>query len=621
MIPNPLVDSRDLRFVLFEILGLEDLSRFEAFASFDRDTYEATLDLAEKLALERIYPVNMAGDREGARYDPATKEVRVPAGYREALAYFNEAGLTGLGNDSAWGGMGMPDMMYRAVMEYVFAASVAWGCYVSLSIGATNLVKNFAPDPLKKLCLEKMISGRWGGTMCLTEPDAGSDVGALKTRAVRRPDGTYLITGQKIFITGGENDLYENIIHPVLARIEGDPPGTKGISIFLVPKYHINADGSPGGRNDMVCAGIEHKMGIKGSATCQLSFGENGACVGYLMGEERQGMKIMFQMMNEARLDVSVEALGAAGSAYLHAAAYAKSRCQGSDPLQKGAPAPCPIVAHPDVRRMLLWMKSHVEAMRMLTLLAARSTDIAREGAGGEARDAQALLDFLIPLCKAGNSDLAWLVTGEAIQVFGGAGYCADYPVEQLARDAKILAVWEGTNGIQSMDLAFRKLLMNPEQYNYAVFRKGIAEAVRRARGTEAEPYVPAVERGLARMDGAVARLCEARDTGGMAEIYAVAAPLQQGFRMLAHAWMHLWSLSVCGPKLAVLAGGATGGRLEAAARDNAELAFYLGRALSSRYYLGSEFPKFFGLIDSVLAGEGAVTESFDAVFTGAAGA
>jgi alkylation response protein AidB-like acyl-CoA dehydrogenase len=453
--------------------------------------------------------------------------------------------------------------------------------------------------------------------MCLTEPEAGSDVGALKTKAVKRPDGTYLVTGQKIFITGGENDLYENIIHPVLARIEGDPPGTKGISIFLVPKFHINPDGSVGGRNDLVCAGIEHKMGIKGSATCQLSFGENGACVGYLMGGEREGMKIMFQMMNEARLDVSVEALAVAGSAYLHAASYAKARVQGTDPLRKGDPSPCPIVRHQDVKRMLLWMKSHVEAMRMLTHLAARSIDIAHHAAGEEAREARGLLEFLIPLCKAGNSDLSWLVTGEAILVYGGAGYCADYPVEQLARDSRILAIWEGTNGIQSMDLAFRKLLLNPDLYNYAAFKKGINEALVKARGTDAGAYAPAVVRGLARIDEAVAVLKKYRDGGRLADIYAVATPLQQAFRMLAHAWMHLWSLSITGPKLEALAGGATGEKLEAIVRDNAEAAFYHGRTLSSRFYLGSEFPKFFGLVDCVTSGEGAVTEAFAEVFTG----
>ncbi|HOT46841.1 MAG TPA: acyl-CoA dehydrogenase [Spirochaetota bacterium] len=613
---NPLVDSRDMRFVLFEMLEVDRLSRYDAFSLFDRDTYESTLDLAEKMAVERVYPANAAADKIGARYDPATKNVTVPTEFKTAMAYFNEAGFTGLANDPEWGGTGMPEVMYRAVMEYFFAASISFTMNVSLLVGATNLVKNFASEELKKLYLGKMISGEWGGTMCLTEPDAGSDVGALKTKAVKQKDGTYLITGQKIFISAGENDLYENIIHPVLARIEGDPAGTKGISIFLVPKFFANPDGTPGKRNDVVCSGIEHKMGIKGSPTCTLSFGDNGACVGYLMGEERQGMKIMFQMMNEARLDVALQGLGAAGSAYLHAVAYARSRVQGADAAKKGG-GPVTIVKHPDVRRMLLWMKSHVEAMRMITLLAAYSADLCHADPGA-ARESQALLDFLIPLCKAGNTDLAWLVTAEAIQVYGGYGFCADYPVEQLARDSKILSIYEGTNGIQSIDLAMRKLLMNPDMYNYGIFKKRIHETIDRARGSVDAALALEVERGLDMMDDVIRRLAEYRDAGKTAHILAVATPLQQAFRMLAHAWMHLWSLSISLPKLKEMAGDAEGARLCNLVRENPEAAFYYGKVLSSRFYLGTEFRKYFGCLDSILSNDGTVVEAIEEIFTGA---
>jgi len=613
---NPLIDSRDMRFVLFEMLEADRLSRYDAFSLFDRDTYESTLDLAEKMAVERVYPANSIADKTGARYDPTTKGVAVPAEFKTAMAYFNEAGFTGLDSDPAWGGTGMPEVMYRAVMEYFFAASISFTMNVSLLVGAANLVKKFATEEMKQLYLAKMISGQWGGTMCLTEPEAGSDVGALKTRAVQQKDGTYLITGQKIFISAGENDLYENIIHPVLARIEGDPPGTRGISIFLVPKFFANPDGTMGKRNDVVCSGIEHKMGIKGSPTCTLSFGDNGSCVGYLMGEERQGMKIMFQMMNEARLDVALQGLGAASSAYLHAAAYARSRAQGADAAKKDG-GPATIVNHPDVKRMLLWMKSHVEAMRMITLLAAYSADLCHADPGA-ARESQALLDFLIPLCKAGNTDLAWLVTAEAIQVYGGYGYCADYPVEQLARDTKILSIYEGTNGIQSVDLVMRKLLMNPEMYNYGVFKKRIGETIERARGIVDESYVSGVDRGLEMMDDVIRRLAAYRDAGQAARILAVATPLQQAFRMLAHAWMHLWSLSLCLPKLKEIAGDAEGDRLYSLARENPEAAFYYGKVLSSRFYLGTEFRKYSGLLDSILSKDGSVVEAIEEIFTGA---
>ncbi|TAL32363.1 MAG: acyl-CoA dehydrogenase [Spirochaetes bacterium] len=617
MARNVLVDSRDTRFVLFEMLGAEGLAAYEKYACLDRDAFEATLDLAELIAVERVYPANALADKNGARYDAATKQVSVPESFHDAMKYFNESGFTGLAADPEWGGMGMPEAISRAVMEYFFGASISFTMYVSLSVGAANLVKNFAPENMKKLYLEKMVSGRWGGTMCLTEPDAGSDVGALKTKAVRMADGSYRITGQKIFISSGENDLYENIVHPVLARIEGDPVGTKGISIFLVPKFFANEDGSIGARNDVACSGIEHKMGIKGSATCTLSFGDNGACTGYLMGGERQGMKIMFQMMNEARLDVALQGLAVSSAAYMHAVGYARTRVQGADPLRKGGVS-APIVCHPDVRRMLLWMKSHVEAMRALTLLTAYSSDVAHAETGERAREARALLDFLIPVCKAGNTDLAWLVTAEAIQVYGGYGYCTDYPVEQLARDSKILSIYEGTNGIQSLDLTMRKLLMDPGMYNYSVFRKRVAETIARAKDTEGGRYAGSVEKALERLDAAIGVLAGYRDAGNMAAVLAAATPMLQAVRMLSHAWMHLWSLSLCAPRLRELSGGLEGEKLAAFAADNAEAAYYYGKVLSARFFLETELHKYFGLMDAVTSGESAVAESFADIFTGA---
>ena len=293
---NLIVDSRDVRFTLFEMLGVDQLNKFEKYSAFDRDLFEDTLSLAEKIAIEQIYPTNVEGDRVGVVYDPETKQVKVPDIFRAPLKSFNEAGFVSIFDDAEIGGMGMPHVVGFACYEFFCAANVSFISYPALAHGAAALFQNFASDELKSIYLDKMLTGQWGGTMCLTEPQAGSDVGALKTKAVKQADGTYLITGQKIFITAGDNDLYENIIHPVLARIEGDPPGTKGISIFLVPKYRVNGDGSVGEPNDVVCSGIEHKCGIHGSATCTLSFGDNGKCVGYLLGKERQGMKIMFQL-------------------------------------------------------------------------------------------------------------------------------------------------------------------------------------------------------------------------------------------------------------------------------------------------------------------------------------
>ncbi len=618
MAANPLVDSRDLRFVLFEALEADKLSKYENFAGFDKDTYEATLELAEQLAVEQVYPANAEADKTGAKYNPEKKSVSVPEGFKTAMALYRESGFSGLSNSPEWGGMGMPETIYRAVMEYFCAAGVAFSAYDTLKVGACNLIINHGSDELKKIYVEKMVAGLWGGTMCLTEPSAGSDVGALKTRAVKQADGTYRITGQKIFITAGDNDLYENIIHPVLARIDGDPPGTPGISIFVVPKYHVNPDGSIGKPNDVTTTGIEHKMGIKGSATCSLSFGDNEKCVGYLLGQERQGMKIMFQMMNEARLDVSQQALGTASSAYMHAVTYAKNRIQSADAAKKGDFTSVPIIKHPDVKRMLLWMKSQVEAMRMLTLLAAYCADISHVEKGDRAKEAQALLDFLIPLCKAGNSDLAWLVTSEAMQIYGGYGFCSEYPVEQLARDCKILAIYEGTNGIQSMDLTMRKLLMNPEMVNFTVFKKRIAETMAKAKGVVDEKYITAVKNAVEKMDATVQKLAELRDQKKILDILAIATPLQQAMRMLAHAWMHLWSMTIAVPKLKAIAGDIAGEKVVAKVKDNAEAAFYYGKILSDRFYLGTEIKHLYGYLDYITAGEQAVGESFEDVFTGA---
>ena len=614
---NPLLDSRDQRFVLFEVLEADKLNQYEKFADFDRDTYEATLDLAEQIAVEQVYPANADADKTGAKYDPVTKTVSVPEGFHTAMKSYREAGFSGLSNGPEFGGTGMPETIYRAAMEYFCSAGVAFSSYDTLKVGACNLIINHGSEELKKAYVEKMVAGTWGGTMCLTEPSAGSDVGALKTRAVKQPDGTYKITGQKIFITAGDNNLYANIIHPVLARIDGDPPGTPGISIFIVPKFFVNPDGTLGKRNDVTTTGIEHKMGIKGSATCSLSFGDNDQCIGWLLGQERQGMKIMFQMMNEARLDVSQQGLGTASSAYMHAVTYAKNRLQGQDPSKKGDFTSVPIIRHPDVKRMLLWMKSQVEAMRMLTLLAAYSADMAHVKKGTEeGREAQGLLDFLIPLCKAGNTDLAWLVTSEAMQVYGGYGYCSEYPVEQLARDCKILAIYEGTNGIQSMDLTMRKLLLNPEMFNFKVFQKRIAQTAQRAIGIVDEKYIAIVKAAVERMDETVQMLAKMRDDRKIIDILAVAQPLQQAMRMVAHAWMHLWSMTVAIPKLKALTGDLA---LEAVVKDNAEAAFYCGKILSDQFYIGTELKHLHGYLDYIMTGDPAVVNGCsEEIFTGA---
>ncbi len=617
---NKLVDSRDLRFVLFEMLDTGSLQSFDKFADYDRDMYEDTLDLAEKMAVEEVYPVNSESDKEGVKYDPDNSKVIIPRQLKPALDAYNEAGFVAINEEVELGGMGMPVVIGMSCNEIFTAASLAFTSYPTLSRGAADLIKAFGSDDLKNTYLEKMLGGKWGGTMCLTEPDAGSDVGALKAKAIPQDDGTYLIQGQKIFITSGDNDYYENIIHPVLARIEGDPPGTKGISIFIVPKYRINEDGSVGEHNDVTCSGIEHKMGIHASATCTLNFGDNDNCIGYLLGEQRKGMRIMFQMMNEARLAVAIQGLALTSTAYMHSVTYARNRVQGVDVTQMMNPeAPSVTISkHPDVKRMLVWMKSYVEGMRMLIYYLANNIDMEHLLEGEEAREAKAMAEILIPICKAGCTDTSVLLTSEAMQVYGGYGYTSDYPIEQFMRDSKITTIYEGTNGIQSMDLTMRKILMNPDQYNYSVYKKRLNETIDKARGTVDEKYVELVVRGMEKLDEIISMLAGLMKEGKFLNIFAAATPLQQAMFMLSLAWAHLWSLTITVPRMKELVGEAKGEDREKLLTENDEAAYYSGKVLSSQFYLGSEFPKFFGKAEAILFNETAVNKLSDPLFTGA---
>jgi alkylation response protein AidB-like acyl-CoA dehydrogenase len=614
---NQLVDSRDVRFVLFEMLECENLLKLEAFKDFDRETFIATYELAEQLATGLLYQANIAGDKTGAVYDPETKRVKVPEIYQAAWRAYREAGFPSLVGPSEWGGMGMPELVWKSCVEVIMAAGVPLSMYSTLSIGAYQLILRYGSAAMKETYLEKMISGQWSGTMCLTENTAGSDVGVLKTKAVRQPDGTFRITGQKIFITSGEHDLCENIIHPVLARIEGDPEGSKGISIFIVPKFLVNGDGSLGPANDMTCSGIEHKMGLRGSPTCSLNFGDQGECVGYLLGEERQGMKIMFEMMNSARLEVAYQGLATSSTAYMHAVQYARNRIQGYD-LSKRDGKSVAIIDHPDVKRMLLWMKSYCEAMRALTHLGALQYDLMEHGSGEQQDDARALLDFIIPICKAGNSDNAWLITAEAIQVYGGYGYCAEYPIEQMARDSKIYSLYEGTNGIQSLDLLMRKLLMDPGQHNYQVFKKHILATLQRFEGVLPEMDAERLRTALIKMDDVVSALAAHFASHKVHKVLAQAVPMQKAFKLLCYAWMHTWSLGLTLPKVASLTGDLQGPKLIEYLKNSAEAAYYHGRVRSARYFLQSEFHQYDALLASILSDEDEVWQISSAEFSGA---
>ena len=457
-----IADRRDVDFVLFEQLGIEALSQQEQYAEFNRKTIELIISEARNLAVKEILPTQQDGDRQGCRFENG--QVTVPESYHRAWELFLEGEWLGMPEDPEYGGQGMPKTVALAASDYFNGANYSLMMYPGLTHGAALLVEAFGTEKIKKLFLKNMLTGKWTGTMLLTEPEAGSDVGRLETTAVKNEDGTYSISGSKIFISAGEHNLAENIIHPVLARIEGAPKGTKGISLFLVPKIWVNDDGSLGEFNDVVCTGIEEKMGIHGNATCSLTLGGKGPCRGYLLGEEDKGMRAMFLMMNEARLLVGMQGMACASASYLNAVNYARQRIQGRHLMQMMEPdAPSvPIIQHPDVRRMLITMKAYVEGMRSLLYYVGSLTD-RRTVSDNEDEKVrlQGMIDLLIPICKGYVTDRAYEVCNMGMQVYGGYGYIREYPQEQLVRDCRITLIYEGTNGIQAMDLLGRKLGLN----------------------------------------------------------------------------------------------------------------------------------------------------------------
>lgn len=455
-------DDRDPKFVLFETLDLQRLLQYEAFKDFSLEDFKMILDEGLKVAREAIGPTLQDGDQQGLIYDQG--RVKVPASFHDCWKVLSENGWHGLAASPEYGGQGLPLTIYGQVAEYFISANTAIKIYSGLAIGAGHLIETFGTGEDKALFCQKMYSGVWGGTMCLTEPEAGSDVGYLRTKAVPDPSAgdprIYKIEGTKRFISGGEQDLTENIIHLVLARIEGAPSGTKGISLFIVPKIWVNPDGSMGEPNDVFCTNIEHKMGLHGSATCGLSFGENGRCRGILLGEPHSGIAKMFQMMNQARIGTGLLAQGVSASAYDAARNYAKERFQGPSFTARSA-SRVRIIEHEDVRRMLMMLKAGTEAMRAFILKLFYLTDISNHDPDEKVRqETGRIVDLLTPLVKAYCSDFAYLLCREAIQVLGGVGYCREFPVEQYSRDVKSASIYEGTTYIQSLDLIGRKLMM-----------------------------------------------------------------------------------------------------------------------------------------------------------------
>jgi acyl-CoA dehydrogenase len=494
------------------------------------------LSEAGRFAAEVIAPLNRAGDAHGCRLDAQTHAVTTAPGWKEAYEQWVEAGWGALPCPPEIGGQGLPILVSLAVQELWNTAASAFGIGTLLTQGAVDALSAHGSDDLKRRYLPNMASGRWTGTMVLTEPQAGSDLGAVRTRAERRDDGSFAITGTKIFITYGEHDLTENIVHSVLARLEGAPDGTKGLSLFLVPKFLANADGSLGARNDVKCIGLEEKLGIHGSPTCTMRFGDEGGATGYLVGEENKGLACMFTMMNNARLHVGMQGVAVAERATQHAIAYARERRQGGRP---GSKAMAAIIGHPDVRRMLLDMKAFTAAARAVCFETARALDLARYGRDDEERRAASdLAALLTPVAKAFSTDIGTAVASLGIQVHGGMGYIEETGAAQHLRDARICQIYEGTNGIQAIDLVTRKLALADQQAVWAYTGRIRAEAEAMAQSDDENAAAIGV-----RLRQALNALEEATDTlqgwlkdGGGDRPLAAATPYLRLFGLTAGA-------------------------------------------------------------------------------------
>jgi len=600
-----LADRRDIDFVLHEQLDIARVSKHEVFAEFNRKTIDLSLTEARNLAVKEILPTREIGDREGTRFENG--QVFVPKEFHKAYELFIEGEWLAMTEDPKWGGQGMPRTLALSAGDYFNAANYAFMMYPGLTHGAGKLVEAFGTDKLKALFLKKMYTGEWTGTMLLTEPEAGSDVGALTTTATRNEDGTYNISGGKIFISSGDHDLSENIIHPVLARIEGAPEGTKGISLFLVPKIWVNDDGSLGEANDVVCTGTEEKMGIHGNSTCSLTLGGKGNCRGMLLGEENKGMRAMFLMMNEARLLVGLQALSCASASYLNAVNYARERVQGKNLMSfmdKDAPA-VPIIQHPDVRRQLLSMKAYVEGMRSLLYFVAYCDDMI-EISDDEAEKAkyQGLVDILIPIAKGYVSDHAYDVCNTGMQVYGGYGYIQEYPQEQLVRDCRITMIYEGTNGIQAMDLLGRKLGMNegkPIMDLLGEVQSVIATA-------KAIPSLAGLAESLNETVNKLGEVAMHMGKTAMSEkamdAFAFAYPFMEVMGDVAMAWMLLWRASIAAK------------RLEKGAKKK-DQAFYEGQTRSAEFFIYSILPTSVGKMNAILNCNNAITHISEDAFGG----
>ncbi|MCI4680268.1 acyl-CoA dehydrogenase C-terminal domain-containing protein [Rhodoblastus acidophilus] len=572
---------RDMLYVLYELMDGESVTSLPGFEDFSRDTIEAVLGEAAKLCEEVLQPINRSGDEEGCAFENGV--VRTPNGFKHAYDAFRDGGWTGIACDPAFGGQGLPATVDTLVVEMICSANLSFGMYPGLSHGAYVALHAYGSDALKETFLPKLVDGTWSGTMCLTEPQCGTDLGLLRTRAVPNDDGSYKITGTKIFISAGEHDLTENIIHLVLARLPDAPKGVKGVSLFLVPKFLVKPDGSPGARNGVACGSIEHKMGIKASSTCVMNFDE---AQGFLIGAPHKGMQAMFTMMNTERLAVGVQGLGLAEASYQGAVAYARERLQGrslSGAKYPDKPAD-PLVVHPDIRRMLLTQRAYIEGSRALAIWAAKNLDLAkRHPDPAERAKAEDFVAVITPVVKALMTDLGFEATNLGMQVFGGHGYIRENGMEQFVRDARIAQIYEGANGVQALDLVGRKMPAHAGRFLRSFFHPVSDHIAAKKADPALAEFIGPLEKAFIRLQQATTFIAQ-RGMARPDEAGAAASDYLRlfGLTALAYLWAQMAENSL--PKAE-------------------EDPFYRAKVGTARFFMERLLPQTGGLLQAISSG------------------
>ena len=593
---------KDMRFVMDELAGFKELSQLPGYEDATPDLADAVLEEAAKFAGEVLAPLNRIGDKEGCKLTP--NGVTTPAGWKEAYKQFCAAGWNGVSSPADFGGQGLPDSLGVAIKEMVCSANLSFSLGPLLTTGAVEALITCASNELKAIYLEKMVTGEWTGTMNLTEPQAGSDLALIRSRAEPQADGSYRVFGQKIFITYGDHDMTDNIVHLVLARLPDAPAGVKGISMFLVPKFLVNADGSLGARNDAYCVSIEHKLGIHASPTCVMAYGDEGTfgggAVGYLLGEANRGLEYMFIMMNEARLGVGLQGIALGERAYQQALAFARERKQGRDALT--GEALVTIDKHPDIRRMLMLMKCRVEACRAMAYYASGLLDRAHAVEDAEEKKRHLYLaEFMIPIVKGGGTEMGIEVTSLGIQIYGGMGFIEETGAAQHWRDSRITTIYEGTTGIQANDLLFRKLMRDQGATARVVF--GEIAATAKALAASPRPELQAIARRLGDALQAWVKATEwlaANAKTGLSGVLTAAVP-----------YLHL-AVTVSGGWFMGKAALAAAGYLD---KGEGDQTFYRAKIATAHFYADQMLPQAAAYGETVRAGDAALAGIGDEVF------